>query len=393
MCPSPTPLEPSKPSTRPRCRFLERAYRAILRVAAENASPWRLLAACVVGGMLGATPLFGLHFILCMGAAVALRLNKVVVYAAANISIPPLAPFVAVACIEVGTFLRSGHAIVVDANSLSYAAPWRAGADVFVAWLVGAPIVGGLFGITLGVAVFATSRIRSARARAAMMTDRSAADAAFAQAQARVRAGFHAAPPGVRHYVAWKMRLDPAYRIVQRGIGPDSHVVELGTGLGLLPMLLVLTDPTRRVTAVDWDARKIAYGREAAKGLPCALDVADLCQFMPPACDAIVLLDVLHYFELEDQRAILARAIAALPPGGLIFVREADRGSSAGSLTRALEKIAIAWGWNRGARPPRFRPIADIVADLKLLGVTTTSARASSSIHPGNAMIVGTKRL
>ncbi len=380
----------------PRARARLRAY--VTKLAQENSSPARLVAACVVGGMLGATPFFGLHFFLCVGVAMALRLNKVVVYAAANISIPPLAPFLAAACIEVGTWLQTGHAVVVDTDAMRHASPWKLGADIFTAWLLGAPIVGGAIGAVLGALVYSVARARAGGATLAPVPvaidapGLSHADRDFARAQANVRARFSAAPPWVRHYVTWKMKLDPAYRIVADGLPGGGHVVELGAGLGLLPMLLVLTDKAREVTAIDWDATKVKLGQAAAAGLPCALDVADMRTFAPPPCDAIVLLDVLHYFDEAMQRSILAGAVNALRDGGLVFVREADRASQSGSFTRALEQLAIRFGWNRGARPPAFRPLDALRADLEALGVTTRQTQASSKIHPGNAMLSGVKQ-
>src|SRR5438552_3250479 len=72
----------------------------------EHSSPGRLAAAALVGAIVGVTPFFGLHLPLCVGLAWLLRLNKVTVYAAANISIPPTAPFLGYAAVQVGARLR-----------------------------------------------------------------------------------------------------------------------------------------------------------------------------------------------------------------------------------------------------------------------------------------------
>src|SRR5205823_5236228 len=58
----------------------------------EHTAPSRLGVAVLVGCIVGCTPLFGLHFFVCLALAYALRLNKLVVYGAANLSIPPMVP-------------------------------------------------------------------------------------------------------------------------------------------------------------------------------------------------------------------------------------------------------------------------------------------------------------
>ena len=58
----------------------------------EHTAPGRVAAAIVVGCIVGCTPLFGLHFFVCVALAWLLRLNKIVVYGAANLSIPPMVP-------------------------------------------------------------------------------------------------------------------------------------------------------------------------------------------------------------------------------------------------------------------------------------------------------------
>jgi len=57
---------------------------------------------------------------------------------------------------------------------------------------------------------------------------------ALAAAAARY-AGLH---PRFRWYARVKYRMDPCYRAIARRIGEDSFTVDLGTGLGMLPVLL-----------------------------------------------------------------------------------------------------------------------------------------------------------
>lgn len=58
--------------------------------------------------LIGATPLYGFHLILVVGVCLPLRLDAPVAYLAANISNPFFAPFLSLAEIETGAFVRSG---------------------------------------------------------------------------------------------------------------------------------------------------------------------------------------------------------------------------------------------------------------------------------------------
>lgn len=349
-----------------------------MSIAEANASPSRLFAACVVGAILGSTPFFGLHFFLCVCAAWLLRLNPVAVYGAANISIPPIAPFLAFACISVGARFVGAR---IALNDLRHVNPWTLAGNVVAAWLVGAVIVGGAIGAVLGAIVARIAARKRERAR-------HAADP-FAAATEETVARFASAKPAHRHYVRWKIRLDPVYRAICGELPDRVELVELGCGLGILPLLVASLGSHRRVTAIDWDEPKIEAAKKAAKGLPITLERADVRSYEPPPCDAIAIVDVLHYFDAEVQRVMLSRASQALRPGGTMFVRES--GDDASAWTRLAERIAVAVGWNRSDKRPRFRSIHDIVHDLEALGLSCAVVPVAGPLHPGNVLVRATR--
>src|SRR3954465_531830 len=75
----------------------------------SHTEPSRVAAAVLVGAIVGCSPLFGLHLFVCIGLAWLLRLNQVAVYAAANVSIPPLVPFIGFASVQLGERILRGH--------------------------------------------------------------------------------------------------------------------------------------------------------------------------------------------------------------------------------------------------------------------------------------------
>lgn len=366
------------PAVGPRKSPVERARAWIASLAHEHASPAELFWACVVGAILGSTPFFGLHLPLCIGAARLLRLNQVAVYGAANISIPPIAPFLAFACIEVGSRVLTGHGAPLTPEALRHVQPWTLAGRVFAAWVIGAPVVGGAIGAALGAIV---ARIAHARR----------SEDPFERASRETVARFQHASRYHRHYVPWKIRLDPVYRAICGALPAEVELVELGCGLGILPLLAVSLNRARRAHGIDWDEAKVRDAQRACEGAPITVERADVRSWEPPACDALAIVDVLHYFDAATQDAILSRATRALRPGGTLFVREGEAGREGSAWTRFVERTAVAIGWNRSAARPRFRPIAEIVASLEGLGLTCTVTPVAGKLHPGNVLVRATR--
>ncbi len=195
--------------------------------------------------------------------------------------------------------------------------------------------------------------------------------------------------PRFRWYARLKYRFDPCYRAIARHIGEDSFTVDLGTGLGMLPVLLGELGGRRRALGVDWDREKVRCGLHASRGLPGVEMVeGDLHAFALPACDVITLVDVLHYYEAPRQEEILQRCRLALGPGGRLIIRDGDGARPGGArFTRIVETWATRMGWNRGPAV-HFRPISELRAALVGLGFRVDEDEVASRSHPGNVLLV-----
>jgi uncharacterized protein (DUF2062 family) len=349
-------------------------------LVSEGRSPGRVAAAIFVGCVVGCTPLFGLHLLVCIALAWLLRLNQLIVYGAANLSVPPMVPLLGFASVQLGERLLRGHWLGI-ARAEFAAVPARAlAARFFAAWMVGGVALGTVIGALAGGAVYLVLRRRAGR---------DLLDAAIAAARQRYD-GLH---PRFKWYARMKYAMDPCYRAIAARLPAGSFTVDLGSGLGMLPVLLGVIGEGRRALGVEWDAAKVACGEHAARGLDGVQLVAgDVREFAIPRCDAITLVDVLHYYDAQVQRALLARCRAALGPGGRLLVREGDAARRRGARwTRALEAVATRLGWNRGPAV-RFRAIAELRADLEACGFAVEQDEVAGRMHPGNVLLIGTMR-
>lgn len=152
----------------------------------------------------------------------------------------------------------------------------------------------------------------------------------------------------LRSYVRAKVATDPVYDAVfERLRGTNEPVIDIGCGVGILALYLRERGFSAPIAGIDHDAAKIEIARRVAAQEGVTFDVAD-ARAPLPARGNVVLLDVLHYFTLEDQAAILRNASQA---GGMIVIREGIRdGSLRYRLTYIQETLSRMGGWLKAER-------------------------------------------
>ncbi len=75
-----------------------------------------------LGVFIGISPLWGLHTLIAVGAAVMFKLNRALAFAGSNVSIPPMIPFVILGSIGVGEALLGGKEIsmAIDLDHIDF---------------------------------------------------------------------------------------------------------------------------------------------------------------------------------------------------------------------------------------------------------------------------------
>jgi SAM-dependent methyltransferase len=194
---------------------------------------------------------------------------------------------------------------------------------------------------------------------------------------------------------AWsKFRLDPAYLQVAELVPAGTLTLDLGSGLAMLPALLVELGEGRQAVAMEWDQTKVRAAQRVLRDVPeVQVHAANVLEADLPACDTAVIQDVLHYFPRDIQDGLLARAFSALRPGGRLILRETEsRPGGGSSFTRSLEWLAIHCGWNHGPEL-HYRSRPEWQACLESMGLERVQALDSSLVTPGNVLMHGTKPL
>ncbi len=200
--------------------------------------------------------------------------------------------------------------------------------------------------------------------------------------------------PYVTQFAWWKTKIDPLYPAVEKAAPKAGEILDLGCGFGITLHWLTLASPDRRGRGIDFDAFKVRVASTTAETNPKVnFEQQDLLEWTDyPACDCILLCDVLHYFPHAHKAAILRQAFRALRPGGTLIIRDAlaDR-SKRHRKTALSERWAVRIRQNISIQGLHFE---DKEAHLKLLRETgyENVAVADNSGLGSNFMITALKR-
>ncbi len=354
----------------------------VYRLRIEGDTPERQAAAVALGIFIGCTPLYGLHLALCILCARWLGLNRVKTYLAAHISTPVLMPFLLFFEVQTGRLVLGHPLLQLRPSQVPQHWHWDVAHLTFWRWqswidlLVGSAVLGAVLAALLGLlTLWVLHRARRAPDVESLIeaTAHRYLDAGLLQCET----------------VRGKLRHDPIYfALLRDGRLPCAgRLVDLGCGRGTaMAVLAAARDRHERGVAPDGWPAPPALHLLGLEGSPAKVEVArtglggraevqlaDLCTAAIPEADVILLIDVLHYLPPAAQERLLARAAAALAPGGSLFLREADAaGGWRFQGIRAAEAVmaCLRRNWPQCRRGFHYRSQAAWTALLTAHGLT-----------------------
>jgi SAM-dependent methyltransferase len=300
--------------------------RAFGGLRTEGAGAGRETAAIALGVFIGCLPVYGLHLLLCWAAGIVFGLNRLKMYLAANISNPFVAPWLIVAEVQAGAWLRRGSFHHLSRDYIVSTGLAVFGMDA---------VVGSLFVAALLAAVAAAGTYSLVRG--------SGADRPFADLVRRAADRYLDASITAWEFARGKLRMDPVYRATLSPdvLGSGGTLVDIGCGQGLTLALLAeagraLDDRTwpdgwpppprfDRLVGIETRRRVAAIARHALEGDAEVIE-GDARSVALDRARAVLLFDVLHLLPTADQELLIASLAARLEPGGVLLVREADTG-------------------------------------------------------------------
>lgn len=212
--------------------------------------------------------------------------------------------------------------------------------------------------------------------------------------------------PSIDGIVAWqfargKLHGDPVFAALTQNdlLPPNARILDLGCGQGLLAAWLLETQTDfKSYRGIDMRKRDIQHAQTAFAGnagitFECNdITTADLT-VEGSRVDAIVMLDVLHYLDHEQQEKLLRRARAALisnhAPGGVLLLRVANKNAGLPFQITYWTDRVIAFCCYGRMTATYCRPLAEWQRALVNAGFTQVTAQPMSAGTPfANVLLI-----
>lgn len=177
----------------------------------------------------------------------------------------------------------------------------------------------------------------------------------------------------MRHYTSCKLRTDPLYGGVYGELKTSAlPLLDIGCGIGILAMYLRERGWSNAITGFDYDASKVRHARsmvEAGAYADIQLSQQDARRQLPEHHGDVAILDILQFFNAEEQSALLKSAAARVAPGGTLIIRSCLAQKSLRFYTTLIgDQFAKLTFWMKSA-PVRYPTEYSLRSSLQAEGL------------------------
>ncbi|MBC7904254.1 MAG: class I SAM-dependent methyltransferase, partial [Gemmatimonadaceae bacterium] len=132
--------------------------------------------------------------------------------------------------------------------------------------------------------------------------------------------------PILEWYMRVKLRLENNYVFFHNLVPRSGKILDLGCGYGFMPYMLHFAANGRDITGVDYDEQKIATANHSfSKNEHIRFIHSDLLSFDFETYDCIIMSDVLHYLQEDEQKKVVEKCIDSLHTGGILIIRDGNK--------------------------------------------------------------------
>lgn len=132
--------------------------------------------------------------------------------------------------------------------------------------------------------------------------------------------------PVLEWYMRVKVRLEKNYQQFHDLLPLKGNVLDIGCGYGFMSYMLHFSAPGRNIMGIDYDEEKTTVANHCfSKDEEINFAYADVTTFNFMQYDGIIVADMLHYLQADQQKMIIEKCIKSLNKGGTLIIRDGDK--------------------------------------------------------------------
>ena len=132
--------------------------------------------------------------------------------------------------------------------------------------------------------------------------------------------------PMLEWHMRRKLRHEKNYQPFHELLPKQGRILEAGCGYGLMSYMLQFVSPEREITGIDRDKEKIDTANNCfSRNEGIHFEVADIMDYEFGSYDAIILADLSHYLQPDQQEQVIHKCTRQIRPGGTILIRDGNK--------------------------------------------------------------------
>jgi 1-acyl-sn-glycerol-3-phosphate acyltransferase len=132
--------------------------------------------------------------------------------------------------------------------------------------------------------------------------------------------------PVLEWYMKVKVGMEKNYLPIHELLPKQGKMLDIGCGYGFMSYMLHFTSPQRGITGIDYDEDKIETANHCfSKDDTINFIAADVLAFEFEKYDAIILSDILHYLQPEQQTEVMKKCFMHLNKDGVVLIRDGNK--------------------------------------------------------------------
>jgi 1-acyl-sn-glycerol-3-phosphate acyltransferase len=132
--------------------------------------------------------------------------------------------------------------------------------------------------------------------------------------------------PVLEWYMRIKTRLENNYELFDELVPRQGNILDIGCGYGFMDYMLHFVSPARTITGIDYDEEKIATANHCyLRTDKLRFYATDAMEFAFEKYDVIILADMLHYLQPEQQKILIKKCFLHTNEGGSIIIRDGNK--------------------------------------------------------------------